>query len=61
MLGDLEAISRPLEACEAREPNIYKILMDFYSKIDLKIHPKISKMCYYSSSKRIFALFEQRP
>ena len=61
MLGHLEAISRPLEACEAREPNIFKMLMEFYSKIDEKIAPKISIIQYYSSSKRIFAFFEQRP
>ena len=57
ILSDLEAISRPLEAREARDPQFYQKNYGILIENEWKSAPKISKIHYYSSSKCIFVFF----
>ena len=43
ILGDLEAILRPCEACEARDPKFYQKVIVFYSKNDKNLPQKYQK------------------
>ena len=39
ILSNLEAISRPLEGCEARDPKFYEKMMNFFQKLK-KFYPQ---------------------